>query len=187
MRRSQSSSPPLQVSVVAEHWQKLPAPPSGRQSQPATQLSAEAQGAAQRRSSPPELRQAPLAQSPFWVQGLPGCPGSVEVSAVVSVPVSAEPPEESLSEVSPVAVSAVEEPVSFASERPPRSTPVVEQAVKRSAARRSGRRQDMGAPWAGVGREGSRDPNRNPRRRCCVNGSALQASRVSLEEAASRF
>ena len=139
-RRSQSSSPPLQLSVEAVHWQKVPAPPSGRQSQPATQLSAVAQGAAQRRSAAPELRQALLAQSLFWVQGSPGWPGSVEVSAEVSAPVSAEvsaePPEVSSPAVSLVAVSPPVEPVSVSPVRPPRSTPVVEHAVRRSAARR---------------------------------------------------
>jgi hypothetical protein len=39
--------------------------------------------------------------------------------------------------------------------REPRSTPVVEQAVRRSAARRRWRRQDMEAPWDGFAAEGS--------------------------------
>ena len=159
MRRSQSSSPPLHVSVEAVHWQKVPAPPSGRQSQPATQLSAEVQGAAQRRSAPPELRQALLAQSLFWVQGSPAWPGSVEVStavsALVSAEVSAEPPDVSAAVVSPVAVSPPLEPVSVSSVRPPRSTPVVEQAVRRSAAIRRWIRQDIKAPWDGFAPEGS--------------------------------
>lgn len=149
-RRSQSSSPPLQLSVEAVHWQKVPAPPSGRQSQPATQLSAEVQGAAQRRSVPPELRQAPLAQSPFWVQGSPAWPGSVEVSTAVSAPVSAEvsaePPEVSAAVVSPVAVSPPLEFVSVCSLRPPRSTPVVEQAKRKRVATSICSWRDMAAP-----------------------------------------